>query len=514
MRIVCPNCTSQYEVSEEAIPETGRDVQCAKCSEIWFQDRPMQLGEDDALLTLGTAQSEQTVTEKTVPSSDTAKEQQTVVESEQASVFRSQRTDRSAPPTTPADSAEPINERPRPTIDPEVQRILREEAAFAQSATAEPAPADAPETNISDNVNDATSETQFDQATNYVQEPPTDAPSLSTEEVAPQIDADGMSRVMQELDGADSRPQSAQLKESVTIASARSLREILEAEAIDPVDVTDGLYAGSNSQETITGAVDESPVPIEDTTTAKPEAIEQHHSDTVADAEVTDAVQPIHSSDNFLGDLGKRPVQIQHPEGIETELDDDLSEKFEDASEEIINKPLIRPASDLIKSASSLLNRTGSEQTKSSDDTENNTEAQGDVEQTQPDIPLAANSQNKAGRAVFTDIDELNSSLDIDTDEDSGEEIDIINLDEDDLNEPTNRFSMGFLAACGIAVITTLMYMFAPTIGEKVPATQKFMSDYEASIHNGRMVLQDMYYQGGEPGFNNLLQNAKTKFLN
>lgn len=38
MRIVCPRCVAQYEVDEAAIPESGREVQCANCDNIWFQD--------------------------------------------------------------------------------------------------------------------------------------------------------------------------------------------------------------------------------------------------------------------------------------------------------------------------------------------------------------------------------------------------------------------------------------------------------------------------------------------
>ncbi len=40
MRLVCPNCDAKYEVPEDAIPETGRDVQCANCGHAWFQMRP------------------------------------------------------------------------------------------------------------------------------------------------------------------------------------------------------------------------------------------------------------------------------------------------------------------------------------------------------------------------------------------------------------------------------------------------------------------------------------------
>lgn len=40
MRLVCPNCDAKYEVSDDAIPEGGRDVQCSSCGHAWFQMRP------------------------------------------------------------------------------------------------------------------------------------------------------------------------------------------------------------------------------------------------------------------------------------------------------------------------------------------------------------------------------------------------------------------------------------------------------------------------------------------
>lgn len=37
MRLTCPNCSAQYEVPDEVIPEEGRDVQCSNCDQTWFQ---------------------------------------------------------------------------------------------------------------------------------------------------------------------------------------------------------------------------------------------------------------------------------------------------------------------------------------------------------------------------------------------------------------------------------------------------------------------------------------------
>ena len=42
MRLVCPKCAAQYEVDDSAIPDSGRDVQCANCGDTWFQEPPAQ----------------------------------------------------------------------------------------------------------------------------------------------------------------------------------------------------------------------------------------------------------------------------------------------------------------------------------------------------------------------------------------------------------------------------------------------------------------------------------------
>ena len=37
MRLICPNCSAEYEVDPQAIPPAGRDVQCSNCGHSWFQ---------------------------------------------------------------------------------------------------------------------------------------------------------------------------------------------------------------------------------------------------------------------------------------------------------------------------------------------------------------------------------------------------------------------------------------------------------------------------------------------
>ncbi len=48
MRLVCPNCGAQYEVPDEVVPESGRDVQCSSCGDTWFQQHPKQIAAAEA----------------------------------------------------------------------------------------------------------------------------------------------------------------------------------------------------------------------------------------------------------------------------------------------------------------------------------------------------------------------------------------------------------------------------------------------------------------------------------
>lgn len=99
MRLICPNCSAQYEVDDAVIPDQGRDVQCSNCGHTWFQASPNAPVEDEP-------------------------EPEIVDITEEAE---------EAP-------AAPLAPPPRKDLDPEVASILREEAkreAAARRAEAE-----------------------------------------------------------------------------------------------------------------------------------------------------------------------------------------------------------------------------------------------------------------------------------------------------------------------------------------------------------------------------------------
>ncbi|GLQ35067.1 hypothetical protein GCM10007939_13500 [Amylibacter marinus] len=124
------------------------------------------------------------------------------------------------------------------------------------------------------------------------------------------------------------------------------------------------------------------------------------------------------------------------------------------------------------------------------------------------DLSTAIPAAPKSGKAVFTDIDEINSSIEISPDEDEPE------VDFDELEEPAKRgpFNTGFITAVALCVVTLLMYIIGPMLANSVPQTADFVSAFNGKIDSGRMVLQDMYYQGGTPGLSNLFENFKGQF--
>ncbi|MEK6216325.1 MAG: zinc-ribbon domain-containing protein [Boseongicola sp.] len=48
MRLICPNCSAQYEIDVSLIPDEGRDVQCSNCGNTWFELPPAIAGAPEA----------------------------------------------------------------------------------------------------------------------------------------------------------------------------------------------------------------------------------------------------------------------------------------------------------------------------------------------------------------------------------------------------------------------------------------------------------------------------------
>ena len=132
MKLICPKCQAQYEIPDVAIPDTGRDVQCANCNETWFQVHP------DAKDTSGLGDAAESVTPAEAKPSDAKPSDAKPAE----------------PPAPRAPIAAPVTEpaAPRRELSPAVSDILRQEAAREKEArTAKPkGPEDGPKLSPAD----------------------------------------------------------------------------------------------------------------------------------------------------------------------------------------------------------------------------------------------------------------------------------------------------------------------------------------------------------------------------
>src|SRR6056297_2332325 len=127
MRLTCPNCGAQYEVPDEVIPETGRDVQCSNCGDTWFQFHPDHMPQDDA-------------------QAETAAEQQSADDADGYADYdvEPEPQPEPQPDPTPEDQYEDPDEHaeedetspPRRELDPSIRDLLREEATREEQARA------------------------------------------------------------------------------------------------------------------------------------------------------------------------------------------------------------------------------------------------------------------------------------------------------------------------------------------------------------------------------------------
>lgn len=120
MKLICPKCQAQYEIPDVAIPETGRDVQCANCDETWFQGHPGKSeAVSDEVMDESSSDDIEPASEDTHETDDTHAAQVAAAISG-ASVSKVDTVTETVPP--------------RRELSPAVTDILRQEAAREQEA--------------------------------------------------------------------------------------------------------------------------------------------------------------------------------------------------------------------------------------------------------------------------------------------------------------------------------------------------------------------------------------------
>lgn len=121
MRLICPNCTAQYEIDARAVPAKGRDVQCSACGHVWFQ--------------LGTPVQDDAAPDRIETPAPPAPQRLTdpVTPGYRLSIATSRATRPAASrfeedPSAPSAAEPPAVTVVRPPVDRDVLAILREEA--------------------------------------------------------------------------------------------------------------------------------------------------------------------------------------------------------------------------------------------------------------------------------------------------------------------------------------------------------------------------------------------------
>jgi predicted Zn finger-like uncharacterized protein len=128
MRLICPNCSAQYEVPADVIPAEGRDVQCSNCQETWFQTHPDTEPQTDVAQTLKEHFAQTEPEAAPVPPQTDAVSEPDPIDDEFERALN-QELDTIAeddPESSPAPAI--THERSKREIDPSVADILREEA--------------------------------------------------------------------------------------------------------------------------------------------------------------------------------------------------------------------------------------------------------------------------------------------------------------------------------------------------------------------------------------------------
>ncbi|CUX83529.1 MAG: zinc-ribbon domain [Roseibaca calidilacus] len=138
MRLVCPNCTAQYEVDASLLPDEGTEVQCSACSTVWFQPGQAKDGTMPP-----PAQKPEAAPRPSRPQPDGQQAERSPRPARprpdaQTSDGPSQPPQAASQPDTAA--PEPANPAPAArSLDPSVAEVLRKEAEFEAAKRAQEA---------------------------------------------------------------------------------------------------------------------------------------------------------------------------------------------------------------------------------------------------------------------------------------------------------------------------------------------------------------------------------------
>ncbi len=130
MRLICPNCGAQYEVSDDVIPAQGRDVQCSNCGHTWFESPGASVAAEEELIAAEDADETNAAPPAPEPDQESgvSAEQEPEPEQDPKPNNATEEDDLS-----PAPQHAPVKRQP---LDDSIAAILQEEAAREEASRA------------------------------------------------------------------------------------------------------------------------------------------------------------------------------------------------------------------------------------------------------------------------------------------------------------------------------------------------------------------------------------------
>ncbi|QQA42402.1 zinc-ribbon domain-containing protein [Pelagovum pacificum] len=139
MRLICPNCGAQYEVPDDVIPDSGRDVQCSNCGQTWFESPGGSVAEE-----ANPEPPPQAATAtKRPPPPDPEPEPEPEPEDHpepEPTPEPNRSEDLQPDPEAPVPPATAARERQRRGLDPEIANVLQEERRDSEALRRRPPP--------------------------------------------------------------------------------------------------------------------------------------------------------------------------------------------------------------------------------------------------------------------------------------------------------------------------------------------------------------------------------------
>ena len=154
MRLTCPNCGAEYEVPDQVIPTTGRDVQCSNCGDTWYQYHPDYMPDDAHAAAMEPDADASPLRRQPDPPPPPLRKPKPEPVAEEKDDFGEEDEDGAG--VEDADEEEPaLQDRPairRRPLPPQVKTILKEEAEIEERRRASDSLESQPELGLSDPV--------------------------------------------------------------------------------------------------------------------------------------------------------------------------------------------------------------------------------------------------------------------------------------------------------------------------------------------------------------------------